>query len=165
MRCVRFGAWPPKAISSLHSAESEAREGRVARPRPLLTLQAVAGQGSLRVGLSVCEYRPPRGSCRIPLGAARSPQTGEVPGLPLVAELPSFTLGAGPGLRLWGWGNPSSLALGTPSRSPHTGRAPPLIARLGLPCGRHNALGGVASFVPVTVSPRDEARPGFRSVQ
>ena len=65
----------------------------------------------------------------------------------------------------WGWGNPSSLALGTPSRSPHTGRTRPLTARPDLPCGRRNALGEIASYVPVTVSPRDEARPGFRNMQ
>lgn len=180
VRCVKFGAWPPKAISPRHSAESEAHEGRVACPRPLLTLQAVEGQGSLWVGLFVCEYRPPRGGCRVPLGGARSPQTGEVPGLPLVAEPSSFTLGAGPGRRHWvplrqtaptslpaslGVGNPSSLALGTPSRSPHTGRTRPLTARPDLPCGRRNALGEIASYVPVTVSPRDEARPGFRNMQ
>ena len=132
VRCVKFGASPPKAISSRHSAESEAHEGRVARPRPLLTLQAVEGQGSLWVGLSVCEYWPPRGGCRVPLGGARSPQTGEVPGLPLVAKPSSFTLGAGPGRRHWvpfrqtaPTSLPASLGVGE-SLQPGTGDAFPV---------------------------------------
>ena len=78
---------------------------------------------------------------------------------------PSARLHPPPSQPHWGWGNPSSLALGTPSRSPHTGRTCPLTARPDLPCGRRNALGEIASFVPVTVSPRDEARPGFRNMQ
>lgn len=113
VRCVRFGAWPPKAISSLHSAESEAHEGQVACPRPLLTLPAVAGQGSSWVGLSLCEYWPPRGSCRVPHGGAPSLQTGEIPGRPLVAEPSSFTLGAGPG-----WGHWVRLCLTAPTPCP-----------------------------------------------
>ena len=51
-------------------------------------------------------------------------QTGEVPALPLAAELPSFTLGAGPGLRLWGWGTPPAW---------HWGRLPGHPTLEGLP--------------------------------
>lgn len=169
-------------LSSLHSEETEARDSQVTCPRS--PSQRVAGQDSLLVGLPVCSQILATSQRLFPLGAAPRPQASEVHGLPLAAEAPSFTLGAGPGWRHWvplqpaaptpptpqlcpGWGDslqPGSLGIGAPSWSPHPGRTHPLTAPrpglfyVGKECSPWNYVICACNYLPTGGSQESRER-------